>query len=236
MADNPLPREDQLLTVVSVRSGDIYVKPARAIVVKETTLALQFEAGLSESQRFERGQSVTVLYTNDSRVLRLRAVVRETIGDDRLTAELVGDVKGGDRRDFRRADLDARVLVRRLEAATPQEARLAQQTVSSDITPDSFEQTAVNISGSGLNFSTRVTVEAGDYVDVRVLLPPPNEAAISAVGEIVRATPVEGAARFDVALRFAHISEADQDLVVYTVFSKCFEVDESLLDDLDVEA
>ena len=58
-------------------------------------------------------------------------------------------------------------------------------------------------------------------LDLRLGLPLPQGGPIQIIGRVVRAFDEESGVRL--AVRFAEISEADQDKVVYTVFSRCFE-------------
>jgi hypothetical protein len=231
MSDKPLPNEDQFVTMVSVRDGNIYVTSARALVSKQNSIGLQIDTTLSEPPAFERAQPLTLLYTLGDRVLRLKAVVREPIDRERLTVQPVGDVAEGDRRDFRRADVEARVWAAVADSLIVEEAMAAQaqRTVSAD----QMETQSINLSGSGiqLDFPTeRGALVTGSLLDVRVELPLPSPTVIAVIGEVV-GTPrdIDGVRR--VAVRFTEISESDQDLVVYTVFSRYFEA-EGLGEDL----
>src|SRR5689334_3967790 len=109
----PLPEEDQQVTIVSVRDGHISVLPARVLVTRPHKIALSLDSPSAEAQRWSDGQSLTLLYTMGEHIMRLRAELRERVADDRVTVEPIGDAKEGDRRDFRRADVDARIRVRK---------------------------------------------------------------------------------------------------------------------------
>lgn len=231
MSDKPLPNEDQFVTMVSVRDGNIYVTSARALVSKQNSIGLQIDTTLSEPPVFERAQPLTLLYTRGDRVLRLKAVVREPIDRERLTVQPVGDVAEGDRRDFRRADVDAKVWASLAASVSVEEAMAAQ--AARPVALEAMATQSINLSGSGiqLNFpADQGEVVTGTLLDVRVELPLPSPTVIAVIGEVV-GTPrdVDGVRRL--AVRFTEISEADQDLVVYTVFSRYFEA-EGLGEDL----
>lgn len=223
MASKPLPSEDQLVTMVYVREGNIYVTSARVLVCKDKSLALQVDTSLAEPPEFGRAQPLTLLYVRGDRVLRLKAVVRETIDAERLTIEPVGDVKEGDRRDFRRADVTASVYVGVAEGTDIDAARARQ--LETDIDEQDFGERTLNLSGSGVQFASDIVYDSGTLLDIRLLLPLPTPARVSVIAEVVRMLGEVGDQ--SVAARFAEVSEADQDLIVYTVFSRYFE-DEGL--------
>ncbi len=230
MSDKPLPLEEQLVTMVSVRDGNIYVNSARVMVSKATAIGLHVDTSLSEPPSFDRAQPLTLLYTSGKRVLRLKAVVREPIDDERLTVQPVGDVKEGDRRDFRRADISALLYCKTIE--TSPEARQAQMQA----TPghDEYERVDINLSGSGAQFRTSTTgFQDGDLIDLRIELPLPTPTIVTILADVVRAI-LEDDGRTLIASRFSEVSEADQDLVVYTVFSHYFD-SEGIDDDLSLE-
>lgn len=230
MSDKPLPTEDQLVTMVSVRDGNIYVTSARVLVSKPKAIGLHVDTSLSEPPTFDRAQPLTLLYTRGDRVLRLKAVVREPIDEERLTVQPVGDVKEGDRRDFRRADITAKVFCRPIAAGSA--ARESQ--LSRAVDESEYEELEVNLSGSGAQFTTTVGgIEDGGLLDLRIVLPLPTPTAVKVLADVVRATPQEDG-RTLVATRFGEISESDQDLVVYTVFSRYFEA-EGLSEELGLE-
>ncbi|MFO0748984.1 MAG: PilZ domain-containing protein [Myxococcota bacterium] len=221
---NPLPAlpdEDQQITLVSVCDGNISVLPARVLVTKAHIIALSLEAPSSEPQRWEEGQIVTLLYTRGEHIMRLRAELRERVADDRLTVEPLGEAKEGDRRDFRRADLDTRIWLKRSPTRDPAEARALQaQTHVPDDDPG-FEVQTLNLSGSGASFLAAEPMEAEDLVDVRIALDMRPRRTVSMIARVVRVIRM-GAGRPVIAVRFAEISEADQDAIIYSVFARHF--------------
>ncbi len=217
---NPLPHEDQQVTLISVNDGHISVTSARALVVKPHKVALRIGTTVSESPDWAPEQPLTMIYTHGDRVMRLRGVIRDRIADDRVTVEPVGEVKEGDRRDFRRADVKAKVYVRAATSRNAAEARSEQLAHSVAASSPEFISQVVNISGSGLSFNGPVLFEEGSLIDLRLVLERPVSTLVTMIGHIVRASPIDGGYRF--AVRFAELSESDQDLIVYTVFSNHF--------------
>lgn len=220
------------MTLISVREGNISVTSARALVVKAHKIALKVDTVISEPPDWSEGQSLTMIYTHGERVMRLRGVLCEQVGADRITVEPVGEVKEGDRRDYRRADVPARIHATRADTTSPAEARAAQMALQ--VTPDTeaFSSQTVNISGSGLGFTWVDTFAVGDLLDVRLVLDQPAAALVTVIGQVVRAVPGAAGAPASYAIRFAELSEADQDIIVYTVFSNHFAA-EGLSDALD---
>jgi len=216
-----LPEEDQQVTIVSVRDGHISVLPARVLVTRPHKIALSLDAPSAEAQRWTDGQSLTLLYTIGEHIMRLRAELRERVADDRVTVEPIGDAKEGDRRDFRRADVDARIRVRKCPTSDTANAR--EQQLATPIPEDSpeFELQNVNLSGSGVSFEARADLALDDLVDIRLVLDMRPRRIVSVIGRIVRHVKPDGA-RPVMAARFAELSEADQDAVIYSVFAAHF--------------
>ena len=232
MSQPALPTEDQLVTMVSVRDGNIYVTSARVLVSKPKSLGLRIDTRLSEPAPFERSQPLTLLYAQDERVMRLKAIVSSPIDDERLTIQPVGDVKEGDRRDFRRADLAVDLYFKPVSHPSSDAARTAQ--LAHDVPAEDFSQQTINLSGSGIQLSSRTDWESGTLLDIRLVLPLPKQTPVCVVGEVVRMLDFEDDHGRRVAVRFAEISEPDQDLIVYTVFSRHFQ-DEGLSDEFSLQ-
>jgi len=229
MQPKPLPREDQLVTMVSVREGNIYVTSANALVVKESTIALRIDASLNPPPEFQRAQPVTILYTGGDRVLRLKAVVRERIDEMRLTVEPVGDVKEGDRRDYRRVDMEAGLQVRPI---TESDADARTALLAAEPNEDALPTQSVNISGSGLQWHASEGMEDATFVLLHIRLEGDGGGSIPAIGQIVRCVPSDDGHL--TAVRFVDISEAAQDRIVHAVFAKFFQSDAARdLTDLD---
>jgi len=230
-----LPLEDQQVTIVSVRDGHISVLPARVLVVRPHKIALSLDAPSAEAQRWTDGQSLTLLYTLGEHIMRLRAELRERVADDRVTVEPIGDAKEGDRRDFRRADVDARIRVRK--CPTNDTATAREQQLATPIAEDSpeFELHSVNLSGSGVSFTARDGLALDDLVDIRLVLEMRPRRIVAIIGRIVRQVTPEGSGP-QLAARFAELSEADQDAVIYSVFAAHFaNVGLSELDEDDID-
>ena len=232
MSEHPLPSEEQLVTMVSVRDGNINVTSARVVVSKPKSLGLRIDTRLSEPAPFERGQALTLLYALDERVMRVKAVVSSPIDDERLTIQPVGDVKEGDRRDFRRADLKVGIYVLPVDHPSPEAARTAQ--LATEIPSESFPQQTINLSGSGIQVSSKTDWESGTLLDIRMVLPLQQQTTVCVIGEVVRMLDMEDEDGRRCAVRFAEISEPEQDLIVYTVFSRHFR-DEGLSEEFTLQ-
>lgn len=216
-----LPEEDQQVTLVSVRSGQISVLPARVLVTRPHKIALSLEGPSSEVQRWGDGQAVTLLYTQGEHIMRLKAELRERVAEDRVTVEPIGEAKEGDRRDFRRADVEVRIRVRRCDTSDTAQAR--ERQLATPIAEDSpeLEPQNVNLSGSGVSFESIEPLALGDLVDIRLVLDVRPRRLVSIIGRIVRLVRPE-LPRPIIAARFAELSEADQDAVIYSVFAAHF--------------
>lgn len=231
-----LPDEDQQVTIVSVRDGNISVLPARVLVTRPHKIALSLEAPSAEAQRWTDGQSLTLLYTHGEHIMRLRAELRERVADDRVTVEPIGEAKEGDRRDFRRADLEARIRIRKCPSRDTAEARERQLATPLPEESPEFEVQSVNLSGSGVSFEANEPFELDDLVDIRVVLEMRPRRIVSMIGRVVRHVRPD-LPKPIVAVRFAELSEADQDAVIYSVFAAHFATvglgGELTLDDVD---
>jgi len=217
----PLPDEDQQITIVSVRDGHISVLPARVLVTRPHKIALSLDSATAEARRWSDGQTLTLLYTQGERIMRLKAELRERVAEDRVTVEPIGEAKEGDRRDFRRADVDLRILVRKCDTtdtALERERQLA--SVTAEGSPE-LESQRVNLSGSGVSFEANEPLALGDLVDIRLVLETRPRRVVAIIARIVRHVRTDGP-RPIIAARFAELSEADQDAVIYSVFAAHF--------------
>lgn len=218
----PMPVEDQQVTIVSVRDGNISVLPARVLVVRPHKVALSLDTPSAEAQRWQDGQALTLLFTHGEHIMRLRAELRERVADDRVMVEPIGEAKEGDRRDFRRADVDARLRVKKCasrDTALAREEQLA--TPVADDSPE-FERQTINLSGSGVSFESDTRFDQEDLLDIRVSLDLRPRRVVTMIGRIVRVFDLAERPRPVVAVRFAELSEADQDAVIYAVFAAHF--------------
>lgn len=75
------------------------------------------------------------------------------------------------------------------------------------------ENKRINISATGIRFITTEPLKAGDYVDLRLLLPTEPPTGIVTRTRVVRADDL-GQGRVDVALDFADMDAGVQDLIV----------------------
>jgi hypothetical protein len=218
----PLPIEDQQVTIVSVQHGQISVLPARVLVARPQKIALELDTPTQDSQAWGFDHTFTLLYTRDDLILRLRAQLSERIDGARIGVTPLGPAREGDRRDFRRADMEVQVYARVLDEKDSGLARENQLAEVIHTDHPGFEARQVNISGSGISFEIAGPITAENLVDVRLVMPSQPTRVISFIGSVVRVGPPDADGRQHVALRFSEFSEAHQDAVIYAVFSHCF--------------
>ncbi len=219
MSEQMMPHGEQQVTMVSVRDGDIHVSSATVLVSGERSVAVEVDTTTTDPPVFELDQAVTLLYSADDRVMRLKTSISELVADDRVTLRPLEGAKEGDRRDYRRADLSAQVYCNPLETRDVGEARAVQ--AGKHVTASDYAEQTINLSGSGVMLQSESVMEEGTLLDLRFELPMLQGDPITIIGRVVRAFDEPTGVRL--AIRFAEISEADQDKVVYTVFSCCFE-------------
>jgi hypothetical protein len=80
----------------------------------------------------------------------------------------------------------------------------------------------VDISGSGMRFTSGVKLEEGDCLELRIVLPGFPDVRIGALGRVVRVRRVMSANEefWEIAIRFAAISERDRDVLINYLFLK----------------
>jgi c-di-GMP-binding flagellar brake protein YcgR len=219
MSEQTMPHGDQQVTMVSVREGDIHVSSAKVLVSGERSVAVEVDTTTTDPPLFELDQAVTLLYSADDRVMRLKTSISELVSRARVTLRPLENAKEGDRRDYRRVDVEAQVFCEPLVGQDVGEARAAQS--ARHLEPSDYTEQSINLSGSGVMLNSDTALDANTLLDLRLGLPMLQGAPIQIIGRVVRA--FDEVAGIRLAVRFAEISEADQDKVVYTVFSCCFE-------------
>lgn len=81
----------------------------------------------------------------------------------------------------------------------------------------------VSIGGAGIRFVSDVKLHAGEYVELRVILPMLPYPKITSLCQVTRSrnvTKVDGVGDWEVALRFLTINEGDRDLLVKYIFAR----------------
>ena len=126
MSEQTMPHGDQQVTMVSVREGDIHVSSAKVLVSGERSVAVEVDTTTTATPLFELDQAVTLLYSADDRVMRLKTNISEMVSGARMTLRPLENAKEGDRRDYRRVDVDAQVFCEPLVGLDVGEARAAQ--------------------------------------------------------------------------------------------------------------
>jgi hypothetical protein len=212
MAENQLPLEGQSLTVVLVRDGNVHVLTAVVIVAKPRSIALAFQLE-DDKPRPARGDLLTLAYSNDVYVLRLRAEVVEVIGDKKALVRPLGEVSRGERREFIRAAANVRINAHTVASD--------YELIEGDVAQSEWrvwDEQEVNLSGSGIRFVTKEACKKGQFMHVQlVLLPLPAKPVVQLLGEVVRARSNDGNS-YDVALNFASVQENCRDQLINCVF------------------
>ncbi len=80
----------------------------------------------------------------------------------------------------------------------------------------------VNISGSGIRFTSEVELHTNEYVELKIVLPRHPYPKITTLCQVVRSQTSEAGDRVDweVALKFLTINEDDRDLLISYIFEK----------------
>jgi hypothetical protein len=81
----------------------------------------------------------------------------------------------------------------------------------------------VSIGGAGIRFVSDVKLHAGEYVELRVILPMLPYPKITSLCQVTRSrnvTKADGVGDWEVALRFLTINEGDRDLLVKYIFAR----------------
>jgi c-di-GMP-binding flagellar brake protein YcgR len=219
MSEQEKPHEDQQITLVSVRDGDISVSSATVVPGPDRMVTVEVDKSSQDSLSLEIDQPVTLLYSSDERVMRLKASVSEIQSPSQIIFTPLENAKEGDRRDYRRADVDAKVFCEPLDGEDVGVARAAQ--AARQVRDEEYGEQSINLSGSGITIDAPEPLAANTLLDLRLGLPLLPDGPIQVIGRVVRAFDEVAGVRL--AVRFAEISEADQDKVVYAVFSRCFE-------------
>lgn len=88
------------------------------------------------------------------------------------------------------------------------------------------EPEEVNISGSGMRFRTPEPLRAGEYVEVKLVLPIASGVIIELIGQVVRciSSPLEACSdvhrQHETAMTFVAINEDDREFIIRYVFKR----------------
>ncbi|HET8761483.1 MAG TPA: PilZ domain-containing protein [Nitrospiria bacterium] len=97
--------------------------------------------------------------------------------------------------------------------------RLLARLESGDQTPP-VQPKRINLSGSGVRFSSDDPLEEGQYLDLAMVLPGESPVALRAVGEVVRqrllARP--SGAVYEIAVSFVDLAPADRESIIRYTF------------------
>ncbi len=84
----------------------------------------------------------------------------------------------------------------------------------------------VNISGSGMRFTTTEEYKPGDFLDIKLVLPISSGIIIETIGQVVRvntladAVQKNDAVRYAIAVKFITINEDDREFIIRYVFKR----------------
>lgn len=89
-------------------------------------------------------------------------------------------------------------------------------------TPYRSSYIEVEISGNGINFTSDLCIEGGDYLELRIVIPRFPYPRITILGQVLRSEDCEGneAPRCRVVVKFIVINEEDRDLLINYIFMK----------------
>jgi hypothetical protein len=205
------PKEDQMVTAVTVRDGNARVLAGSVVVSKPRGIVVEFEKPLPE-----KGQILTLLYGGSERVLRLRTRTVEIISDTKVLVEPEGDVTEGERREFLRAssELPTSVATTTADGALPGPVSVEEA--------GAWTAEMLDLSGSGVSFPYDSVADKGDHFSVQAVIDEPVPHVVSATGVVVRCLPEEDG-RHRVAIHFTEISENDRDVLINYVFRRYYE-------------
>jgi hypothetical protein len=85
-----------------------------------------------------------------------------------------------------------------------------------------YVQTEITLSGAGVQFESQIALKAGDYTELKIIVPIFPYPRITILCQVVRAESVHGGSggTFRIAMQFLVINEKDRDLLVNYIFEK----------------
>jgi len=83
-------------------------------------------------------------------------------------------------------------------------------------------QTEIILSGSGVQFESQISLKAGDYAELKIIVPIFPYPKITILCQVVRSESLHGdiGGTFRIAMQFLVINEKDRDLLVNYIFEK----------------
>jgi len=83
-------------------------------------------------------------------------------------------------------------------------------------------QTEIILSGSGVQFESQIALKAGDYAELKIIVPIFPYPKITILCQVVRSESLHGGigGTFRIAMQFLVINEKDRDLLVNYIFEK----------------
>lgn len=205
------PKEDSLVTAITVIDGNARVEAASVVVSNERTIAIEFKN--AQAILPNRKDALTLLYGGNERILRLRTRVSHAIGSGRVILSPDGPVTEGERREFLRAETELSMLV-----VPDAENTNSEPAELSD--PRWHSQTA-DLSGSGLSFHSSQDYTPGTTLHVQLRLNDNPTRVLTATAGVVRSQAVDASdGPFRIAAHYTQISEDSRDALVSAVFQR----------------
>jgi len=217
MSTLPYPNVDQLVTGIAVANGEVSVLTGKVLVSRAHSLAIDFDADHLETP-LGRGHVVTLMYSSQEFILRLKTNIDEVLDDGRFLLKPSAEVSKGERREFLRANVSARIRVDRHEGSTPPPAETSVTTTGS-----LGQAQEVDLSGSGIRLDCEVTAKKGDTLVVNLALEDRPKITLSLPGTVVRCKPHADGRLSNVAVHFLDIEEETQDQLINGVFRWYYE-------------
>ena len=217
MSTLPYPAVEQLVTGIAVANGDVSVLTGNVLVSRKQSVAIEFDVE-HLGEPLGRGHAITLMYSSDQMILRLRTQIEEALGDGRFLLKPVTDVSEGERREFLRANVEARVSVETHDGHGDLDGMTTH-----DVESFGGPLTSVDLSGSGIRMDCDVVAKKGDVLTVRLAIQDRPKTVLTLPGKVVRCKPSSDGALSNVAIHFLPLGEETQDQLINGVFRWYYE-------------
>ena len=204
-----LPKEQQQVTMVTVRDGEAFVGIGRVLNVEADTVVMEPTDSPFEPQE---GMRETLLYAGEDRVMRWRTNFEGSFNTGRWALSSSSQPEPGERRDFYRANVEIAFRFVSLVSGDLDEANVGLADSATQYGRDDLALTTADLSGSGAKFSTPHSLRKGENAGLLLSIAAGSGDILGVVVEPVR---IKGD---EVALTFHQISPELQDDIVAAVF------------------
>lgn len=204
-----LPKEQQQVTMVTVRDGEAFVGIGRVLNVEADTVVMEPTDSPFEPQE---GMRVTLLYAGEDRVMRWRTSFEGSFNTGRWALSSSSEPEPGERRDFYRANVEIAFRFVSLVSDDLDEANVGLADSATQYGHDDLALTTADLSGSGAKFSTPHNLRKGENAGLLLSI---SAGSGDILGVVVEPVRIKGD---EVALTFHQISPELQDDIVAAVF------------------